>query len=423
MRAEVIAIGDELTSGQRLDTNSQWLSERLGEIGIPVAFHTTVGDDLENNIAVFRTAIERADVVVATGGLGPTADDLTRDAIAAAAGVELVQDDASLEHIRSLFARRRREMPERNKLQAQFPRGSRVVPNPDGTAPGIDLTVPRSSGTSCRVFALPGVPAEMFAMWKATVAPALAAMLPDKRVICHRRIKCFGVGESDVEAMLPDMIRRKREPLVGITVSGATITLRITTCGADEATCRREMEPTVAEVCEKLGVLVFGEEDDELEHAVVRLLKERGRSVSVAEWATDGLVSEWLAEAAPDSDCLRAGIVVHDCSALKHLLKVESANDTAASADTARSMAERIMRSTRANYGLGIAAFPQGGSAVPTAATAPNIDMGGTLHVALAAGDNIRVKSFPIASHPAITKARSAKQALNMLRLALLNGE
>ena len=165
MPAEIIAIGDELTSGQRLDTNSQWLSERLGELGVPVAFHTTVGDDLEDNVAVFRTAIDRADIVVATGGLGPTADDLTREAIAAAAGVELVQDDAALAHIRNLFARRSREMPERNMLQAQFPRGSRVVPNPHGTAPGIDLTVPRSCGPPCRVFALPGVPAEMFAMW------------------------------------------------------------------------------------------------------------------------------------------------------------------------------------------------------------------------------------------------------------------
>src|SRR5262249_10755369 len=117
MPAEIIAIGDELTSGQRLDTNSQWLSERLGEIGIPVAFHTAVGDVLENNIAVFRTAIERAEIVVVTGGLGPTADDLTRDAIAAAAGVDLVEDAGALAHIRNLFARRKREMPERNKLQ------------------------------------------------------------------------------------------------------------------------------------------------------------------------------------------------------------------------------------------------------------------------------------------------------------------
>src|SRR5688572_14389201 len=113
MRAEIIAIGDELTSGQRLDTNSQWVSERLNELGVPVAFHTTVGDDLETNVAAFRNAIDRADIVVATGGLGPTADDLTREALAAAAGVELVRDDAALAHIRDMFARRRRPMPER----------------------------------------------------------------------------------------------------------------------------------------------------------------------------------------------------------------------------------------------------------------------------------------------------------------------
>jgi nicotinamide-nucleotide amidase len=423
MRAEIIAIGDELTNGQRLDTNSQWLSERLGEIGIPVAFHTTVGDDLEDNIAVFRTAIERAEIVVATGGLGPTADDLSRDAIAAAAGVELVQDQAALDHIRNLFARRRRAMPERNKLQAQFPRGSRVVPNPEGTAPGIDLTVLRSCGPPCRVIALPGVPAEMIAMWNQTVAPSLKAARPTNQVICHRRIKCFGVGESDLEAMLPDMIRRKREPLVGITVSGATITLRITASGPNEAACRRAMGPTVSQIRELLGVLVFGEEDDELEHAVARLLVQRNRTVAIAEWATDGLVSQWLAEATPNNDCLRAGIVVRDIAALKMLLDIEVVPDAVATPGTARAMASEVRTKTGADFGLGVAGFPSGGPEVPTAATAHNINMSGTLHVALASGDNVRVKSFPVASHPAITKARSAKQALNMLRLALLNRE
>ncbi len=423
MPAEIIAIGDELTSGQRLDTNSQWLSERLNELGIPVLFHTTVGDDLAANIAVFRTAIERADVVIATGGLGPTADDLTREALAAAAGLELVEDAAALAHIRSLFARRKREMPERNRLQAQFPRGSRVVPNPDGTAPGIDLTVLRSCGPPCRVFSLPGVPAEMFAMWKETVGPALVAAQGSRRVICQRRIKCFGVGESDLEAMLPDMIRRKREPLVGITVHGATITLRITASGPNETACRRTMEPTVAQIRELLGVLVFGEEDDELEHAVVRLMHERRRSLAVAEWATHGLVSQWLAEAADGGDSFRGGIVVRDAAMLQSLLNIDVPPSAAATAETATAMARAVRHSTGADFGLGIAAFPKGGPAVPTAATSAGIDMGGTLHVALATGDNVRMKAFPIASHPSITKTRSAKQALNLLRLSLLNRE
>jgi nicotinamide-nucleotide amidase len=423
MRAEIISIGDELTSGQRLDTNSQWLSERLGELGIAVGFHTTVADDLDSNVAVFRTAIDRADVVVSTGGLGPTADDLTREAIAAAAGVELYEDAAALEHIRNLFARRKREMPERNKVQAQFPRGSRVVPNPEGTAPGIDIAVPRSSGMPCRIFALPGVPAEMFTMWNDTVKPALLATQPSPRIICHRRIKCFGVGESDLEAMLPDMIRRKREPLVGITVHGATITLRITASGPNEAECREFMEPTVAEIYQLLGVLVFGEEADELEHAVVRLLNERQKTLAVAEWATDGLVSQWLAEAAADSACLRGGIVARDPAVLKSLLQVDVSQDVASSAEAATAMARAAQRICSADYGLGIAAYPSGGEAVPTAASSGTIDMAGTLHVALTRGNNVRVKAFPIATHPSITKTRSAKQALNMVRLAVLNRE
>lgn len=423
MQAEIIAIGDELTSGQRLDTNSQWLSERLGELGIPVSFHTTVGDDLENNIAVFRAAIDRADIVVATGGLGPTADDLTREALAAAAGVELVEDAAALAHIQNLFARRKREMPERNKLQAQFPRGSRVVPNAEGTAPGIDLTVPRPGRSPSRVFCLPGVPAEMFTMWKETVGPAIAADQPSQQVICHKRIKCFGVGESDLEAMIPEMIRRKREPLVGITVHGATITLRITASGPDETACRRAIEPTVVEIHEKLGVLAFGEEDDELEHADIRLLAARGKSLAVAEWATDGLVSEWLAEAAGANECFRGGVVVHNLATLSGLVGATVSAESATSAETAERMARSIQRSMGADFGLGIAAFPTSGQPVRTAATTSRIDMGGTLHVALASGDNVRVKAFPIATHPSITKTRSAKQALNMVRLAMLNQE
>ncbi len=171
MLAEVISIGDELTSGQRLDTNSQWLSTRLGELGVEVRFHTTVADELAANVAVFRAAIERADIVVASGGLGPTADDLTREALAVATGRTLELDAKALEYIVALFARRRRPMPESNRLQAMFPAGSRVIANPTGSAPGIDLDAPRAGKEPCRVFALPGVPAEMRLMWAETVAP------------------------------------------------------------------------------------------------------------------------------------------------------------------------------------------------------------------------------------------------------------
>src|SRR5204863_6308505 len=161
----------ELTSGQNLDTNSQWLSRRLAEIGIPAGFHTTVADDLEDNIAVLRTATERADLVLVTGGLGPTQDDLTREALAAVADVDLVEDPGSLEHIRDMFARRGRTMTERNRVQAQFPRGAEPLLNECGTAPGIWMSVGRAV-----VVAMPGVPSEMHVMFDKQVRPRLGVV-------------------------------------------------------------------------------------------------------------------------------------------------------------------------------------------------------------------------------------------------------
>src|SRR5262249_36554249 len=168
MKCEIISIGSELTSGQSLDTNSQWLSQRLAEMGIAVGWHTTIADDLDENIAAFRIASQRARLIIATGGLGPTQDDLTRDALAQAAGVELTFHQESLDRIQQMFAIRRRTMPERNRVQALFPAGAEPIPNANGTAPGIWMTI-----GNCFVVAMPGVPSEMFAMFETQVKPRL----------------------------------------------------------------------------------------------------------------------------------------------------------------------------------------------------------------------------------------------------------
>ena len=297
MRADVIAIGDELTTGQRLDTNSQWLSAELGLLGIPVGFHTTAGDTIEAGVEAFRAAAGRSDVVVATGGLGPTADDLTRDVLAMLAGVPLELSAAALVAVESRFARRGVPMPESNRRQALFPRGARIIPNPDGTAPGIDMDLPVGGGRTCRIVTLPGVPAEMRTMWHGTVAPALLAMLPDAGVILHRRIKCFGAGESAIEAMLPDLIRRGRDPLVGITAHEATITLRITARGRDERECLAKMAPTEETIRGCLGSLAYGTDDDEVEDAVLRAVAAAGRTLATVEIGTVGRVAALLARA------------------------------------------------------------------------------------------------------------------------------
>lgn len=399
MRAEVIAIGDELTTGQRLDTNSQWLSQRLTELGVPVAFHTTIGDDLDDNVAAFRAAIERAEIVVVTGGLGPTADDLTREALAAATNTQLVRNGESLEYIRQLFARHGRSMPARNEVQADFPAGAQPIVNPHGTAPGIEMSIDRKGSKPCTLFALPGVPAEMFEMWEATVAPSIVRLQPEPVVIRHRRIKCFGVGESKMEAMLPDLIRRGREPRVGITVSDATITLRITATGKDESACFAAIEPTVATIRESLGDLVFGEEDDELEDAVAGLLAQHGLTIGVADWATEGLVAEWLERACESTSLFLKGEVS------RNTLQTDAPPHDPA---VAVALAEAIRQSTGADIGLAIAAYP------------PDFD-GPDSHVAVAVAlpERTRKLRFQCIAHPAIVRPRTAKQALNALRLLL----
>jgi nicotinamide-nucleotide amidase len=413
MQAEIISIGDELTSGQRLDTNSQWLSERLGELGVPVRYHTTVSDDLEANVAVFRQAAQRADIVVATGGLGPTADDLTREALSVMLGVELELDQPSLDHIRTLFAHRKRDMPERNVVQAMFPAGSGVVPNPHGTAPGIDASVPPPLGRPSRIFALPGVPAEMKEMWQTTVVPRLVEMGAGQQVIRHRRIKCFGVGESDLEQMLPDLIRRGRTPSVGITVSEATITLRITASGRTPEECFAAMKPTEATIHECLDSLIFGYDDDELADVVARLLAERGKTLATAEWGTAGLVAQWLGDVGRAEAVFRAGLVVSDVTALERLLQMPQdivQRHGAISSEVAAAMASACRERADTDYGLAIGKFP---AFNPQAAEPPHF------YFALASREGVVCRSSPFAAHPSILKSRAGKQALNLLRLNL----
>ncbi|TWT95863.1 putative competence-damage inducible protein [Botrimarina colliarenosi] len=374
--AEVIAIGDELTTGQRLDTNTQWLAQRLTDAGLLVRYHTTVADDLQANIEVFQAAAARANVVVATGGLGPTADDLTRDAMAAAAGVPLINDPDLAAHIESIFTSRGRVMPPQNLRQAQLPEHARPIPNPGGTAPGVDQTV-----GGCRLFALPGVPAEMHDMWAATVAPAITAMTGRTRVTRHWLVKCFGAGESTVEGMLGGLIARGREPLVGITASQATITLRVTASGETDADCYAAMAPTLDEIRTKLGELVYaeqpgGEEEIELHQVVVELLRERGQTLGVSEEEPQGLLAQWLASADVGGEV--GGVIVTDASA---------SGATGSLAD----------------YLIAVKAGLDG--SVPVAVQTP----AGSVS-----------KDILLIGHPSIHRALVAKHALNLLRLELL---
>ena len=406
MHAEVIAIGDELTTGQRLDTNSQWLSAELGLIGIPVQFHTTVCDTLGAGIDAFRAAAARCDVVVATGGLGPTADDLTRDVLAAVAGEPLELSPEALAAVEQRFARRGVAMPDSNRRQALFPRGSRIIPNPDGTAPGIDIAIPRPTGGSSRIFALPGVPSEMRTMWAATVADALVAMQPEAGVFWHRRLKCFGAGESAVEAMLPDLIRRGRDPLVGITVHEATITLRIVARGRDADECRAKVAPTEAVIRECLGPLVYGVDDDEVEDAAVRAVVAAGGSLGTIEIGTQGRVAASLARA----EATRRGQgAAGQTDAMPPVYRggavLPAASGTAA--EDLDTLAERARTERHASIGLAVG---------PVHAVADGRE---ALTIALSDGRSCDRIEHTLGGGPTLGLARAAKAAIDAVRRRL----
>jgi nicotinamide-nucleotide amidase len=352
---------------------------------------------------------------VATGGLGPTADDLTRDAIARATGRELVFDPDSLEHIRQLFARRKRPMPAQNEVQAMFPTGTRVIPNPHGTAPGISLTVERDGAGPCQIYSLPGVPAEMREMWDASVEPWLRQSGAGSRTVRHRKIRTFGAGESQVEAMLPDLIRRGRIPRVGITASRATISLRITAEGNSVEECDRAIEPTAALIYQHLGSMVFGEGDDELQHALVRILLKKQKTLATIEWGTAGLLAALLGEAPQAEQIYLGGTIITGPAALEQvgiLDKVAGDLLTCSGPDMVEAMAVGCRRSFAADMALAVGPFP----VFDPSAKEPK-----SFCFALADAQGVRCKESPFASHPDLLRILAAKQAMNLARLTLID--
>ncbi|MFM7098458.1 MAG: competence/damage-inducible protein A [Gemmataceae bacterium] len=411
MKAEIISIGSELTSGKNLDTNSQWLSIQLASMGIPVGWHTTIADDFDANLEAFGIASQRAGLVVATGGLGPTQDDLTREVLAKLLKVPLEFHQPSWDTIIEMFTRRNRACPDRNKVQAYFPKGAEPIPNTTGTAPGIWVKVNQSYFA-----ALPGVPREMKSMFDGWLKPKLLGIGMSQGVLIQRKINTFGLGESAIEEKLFDITRRGNDPEVGITASDAVISLRILAGAENEALALKKIAPAEAIIRERLGELVFGVEDEELQDVVHQMLQKFGKTIATAESITGGLLASRFTKVPGASARYLGGFVTYTNDVKKSALGVPAElldQFGACSKEVTLAMAEGCRERTGADFALATTGVAGPGDLSPELRE-------GKVFVALAwkGGSQSETNQWFGSRHE--VQSRTAKMALNMLRLHLL---
>ncbi len=320
MRAEIVGVGTELLLGQIANTNARWISERLAGIGVDVLHHQVVGDNLERIVDALTHALQRADVVLVTGGLGPTEDDITRDALAAVLGVPMRRRPELEALLRSKFDRfGRGGMPDNNLRQADVPEGCRYVVPIQGTAPG--LIAEFSDGT--RAYAMPGVPAEMIEMMEHTVLPEIAALAGTSALV-SRTIRAAGIGESRVAELLRDLFTTLTNPTVAYLASPGEVKVRLTAKARTPQDAELLIAPITEEVVRRLGDAVFTTDDETLEGAVARLLRDRGVTLACAESITGGGVSERMSRAPGSSATFVGGAVTYTADAKQRVLGVSS---------------------------------------------------------------------------------------------------
>ena len=406
MHAVIIAVGDELISGATVDTNSAYLSAQLEEFGIAAARHVTVGDDAGAIAGAISAAAREAPLVLVTGGLGPTLDDMTRAGLAEAMGVALVEDVHQLERITAFFAGRGREMKPSNRTQALVPAGAEAIDNDCGTAPGVAARLGEAD-----VFVLPGPPHEAKAMFESQIAPRLTA----RRVLLRKTIHTFGAGESDVGEMLADLMARGSGPDVGTTVKAGVITIRISATGASAADARAAIDETAAIVRERMAALVFGEDDDTLPAVVGRELARAGQTLALAESCTGGMIGEMITAVSGASDYFLGGVVSYANAAKADLLGVPAdliESCGAVSEPVAAAMAEGARAKFGADWALAVT-----GIAGPTGGT--DDKPVGLVYIALASAAETVVHRHVFSGSRDIVRRRAAMTALNHLRLAL----
>jgi nicotinamide-nucleotide amidase len=448
MNAILISIGDELVLGQTIDTNSAWLSQQLAAIGCGVLEHITIPDDQSQIERAITNSISRCQIILITGGLGPTADDLTRQAIAAALGTPLVLNEPWLDNMKQFFARRKRPMPQTNSIQAMIPTGARIIWNNHGTAAGIDAdpvsplfpspsasfgtmgegeglsSVPQKPATSqpCRLFAVPGVPKEMKGMFADYILPILRP-LSSGAVILSSTLHTYSLGESAIAELLGDLMDRTRNPSVGTTVSGGVVSLRINARFSTLQEAQRQLAATVEQCRHRLRSLIYGQDDQTLASVVADLLLHPPTHfgpgpliVATAESCTGGLLAKMLTDIPGSSAYFHQGWITYSNDAKIKMLSVDSqllAAHGAVSEPVVAAMAQSARQNAAAHFALAIS-----GIAGPTGGT-PEKPVG-TVCIALASGTSTEASTHLFPGDREVIRDRSAKTALNLLRLQLL---
>lgn len=413
MRAEILTIGTELLLGQTIDTNSAYIGEALAAAGIEVCWKSTVGDHEARIRETLRVALTRSEIVITTGGLGPTEDDLTCRAIAAELGRPLILDQTVLESIRRRFAERALVMSENNERQALIPQGAVVLPNAHGTAPGLAIRL----GDGRVVMATPGVPSEMRSMLDAQVIPYLCKTFSVKSRIRSRTLKACGITESALDETISDLIRLSRNPTIAILAYPGEIHIRLTVKSESEMEGDRLLDDLETRIRTRLAEFLFGRDEERLEEAVGRLLLDAKATVAVAESCTGGLVCHRLTNLPGSSAYFMHGEVVYSNEAKERLLGVPRelmAEHGAVSRPVALAMAVGMRQVAGTDLALGITgiAGPGGGTATKPV---------GLTFIALASGDGVICREYRFLADRDTNKLLASQKALDILRRHLLS--
>jgi nicotinamide-nucleotide amidase len=384
VRAEIVGVGTELLLGQIANTNARWISERAATIGVDVLYHQVVGDNQPRVVEVLRLALTRADVVIVTGGLGPTEDDLTRDAIGELLDAPMVRHREIETFLRDRFAGFGRAMPENNLRQADVPRGLRTIMPERGSAPGLVAELPDGK----RMYAVPGVPEEMIEMVEGTILPELAS-LAGSATIVSRTLRCTGIGESRVAELLRDLFVASGNPSVAYLASSGEVKVRLTAKASNETDAEALLAPLAEEVHVRLGPTVFSTHDESLEEVIGRLLDDRGLTLACAESLTGGSVGERITAVAGASRHFLGSAVVYAPSAKQALLGVNK-ETLEGPGPVSEACAREMAAGARRVFGSDVAvAFTGAAGPEPHGGAVP-----GTVWVALDAGEILHARGF-----------------------------